>query len=254
MRAVGQVALVLLLADRQAEVGPRVEAVDALAALGREEGDDVVAGRERARRPGRRSRRRRRPRARAPSARSRTGRRRRRCRGRCGRRRRRPAGPAPRPPAARRARPPGPRAAAPNSSSTAARIFIADLPRPGSIALEAGGLLGAAGRVALAVGVRAGAGELAAVDDQVLLADRPAVEPALEDLARAGRVARLRGEATCPTCAASCRGGASSARGGRAAPAGGTRRRRRSPPAGRSRSARTTASRSQILPRAVLTR
>ena len=45
--AVGEVALVLLLADRQAEVGPRVEAVDALAALGREEGDDVVAGGER---------------------------------------------------------------------------------------------------------------------------------------------------------------------------------------------------------------
>ena len=46
-RPVGQVALVLLLADRQAEVGARVEAVDALAALGREEGDDVVARRQR---------------------------------------------------------------------------------------------------------------------------------------------------------------------------------------------------------------
>ena len=45
--AVGQVALVLLLADRQAEVGALVAAVDALAALGREQGDDVVAGRER---------------------------------------------------------------------------------------------------------------------------------------------------------------------------------------------------------------
>ena len=42
-RAVGQVALVLLLADRQAEVGALVEAVDALAALGREKGDDVIA-------------------------------------------------------------------------------------------------------------------------------------------------------------------------------------------------------------------
>ena len=42
-RAVGQVALVLLLADRQAEVRARVEAVDALAALRREERDDVVA-------------------------------------------------------------------------------------------------------------------------------------------------------------------------------------------------------------------
>ena len=44
--AVGKEALVLLLADRHAEVGPGVEAVDALAALGREEGDDVVAGGE----------------------------------------------------------------------------------------------------------------------------------------------------------------------------------------------------------------
>jgi hypothetical protein len=42
------VSLVLLLADRQAEVGALVEAVDALPALGREEGDDVVARRQRA--------------------------------------------------------------------------------------------------------------------------------------------------------------------------------------------------------------
>ena len=89
------------------------------------------------------------------------------------------------------------------------------LPAPASTALEAGGLLGAAGRVAGAVGVGAGAGELAAVDDQVLLADRAAVEPALEDLAGAGRVAGLRRQATCPRCAASCRGGASCATGGR---------------------------------------
>ena len=46
-RAVRQVALVLLLADRQAEVGPRAEAMHALAALRREQGDDVVAGRDR---------------------------------------------------------------------------------------------------------------------------------------------------------------------------------------------------------------
>ena len=46
-RAVGQVAEVLLAADRHAEVGARVDAVDALAALRREEGDDVVAGRDR---------------------------------------------------------------------------------------------------------------------------------------------------------------------------------------------------------------
>ena len=39
----GQVALALLLADREAEVRPRREAVDALAALRREERDDVVA-------------------------------------------------------------------------------------------------------------------------------------------------------------------------------------------------------------------
>src|SRR5664279_5674366 len=38
----------------------------------------------------------------------------------------------------------------------------------------------------------AGAGELAAIDDQVLLADRALVEPAFEDLARTGGVARLR--------------------------------------------------------------
>ena len=41
--AVGEEAPVLLLADGQAEVGPLVETVHALAALGREEGDDVVA-------------------------------------------------------------------------------------------------------------------------------------------------------------------------------------------------------------------
>ena len=95
-RPVGQVALVLLLADREAEVRPRARAVDALAALRREERDDVVARGERRRRPRRRARRRPRPRGRAPSARSRTGRRPRRCRGRCGRRRTRRAARAPR--------------------------------------------------------------------------------------------------------------------------------------------------------------
>ena len=44
---VGQEALVLLLADPEAEVRPGVEAVHALAALRREERHDVVAGRER---------------------------------------------------------------------------------------------------------------------------------------------------------------------------------------------------------------
>src|SRR5919106_7032594 len=42
-----------------------------------------------------------------------------------------------------------------------------------------------------AVGVCAGAGECTGLDDQVLLADRAAIEPALEDLADSRRVARL---------------------------------------------------------------
>ena len=42
-RAVGQVAGVLLVADRDAAVRPRAQAVDALAALGREQRDHVVA-------------------------------------------------------------------------------------------------------------------------------------------------------------------------------------------------------------------
>ena len=47
-RPVREMAKVLLLADRQAEVRPRVAAVDALAALRREQGDDVVADGDRA--------------------------------------------------------------------------------------------------------------------------------------------------------------------------------------------------------------
>ena len=43
-RAVGEVAAVLLLANRQAEVGPGAAAVNALSALRREERDDVVSG------------------------------------------------------------------------------------------------------------------------------------------------------------------------------------------------------------------
>jgi hypothetical protein len=46
-RAVRKQTLVLLLANRKAEVRPLVAAVDALAALRREERHDVVAGRER---------------------------------------------------------------------------------------------------------------------------------------------------------------------------------------------------------------
>ena len=110
-RAVGQVALVLLLADREAEVRAVAQAVDALAALRREERDDVVAGRDRRRRPRRPARRRPRPRGRAPSARSPTGRRPTPCTGRCGRRRRRRAARAPRRRSARRGRPPARRAA-----------------------------------------------------------------------------------------------------------------------------------------------
>src|SRR5215207_2645337 len=49
----------------------------------------------------------------------------------------------------------------------------------------------AAGSPLGAVGVGAGAGQLAAVDDQVLVRDRAVVEPALEDLAGAGGVAGL---------------------------------------------------------------
>ena len=85
-----------------------------------------------------------------------------------------------------------------------------------------------------AVGMRAGAGELAAVDDQILVADRPALEIAFEDFARAGRIARLRGERCARRYAASCRDAAWCATGDPSAPAAGTRRRRHSPRAGRS--------------------
>ena len=43
--AVGEVALALLLADRKAKVGARIEAVNALAALRREQRHDMVADR-----------------------------------------------------------------------------------------------------------------------------------------------------------------------------------------------------------------
>ena len=46
--AVGEIALVLLLADREAEVRARAQAVDALAALRREQGHHVVARSQRA--------------------------------------------------------------------------------------------------------------------------------------------------------------------------------------------------------------
>src|SRR5258707_12810505 len=55
--------------------------------------------------------------------------------------------------------------------------------------LEAGCFLRAACNVAWLVGVSARSGELAALDDQVLLADRPVLKPAFEDLASARGVA-----------------------------------------------------------------
>ena len=125
-RPVGQVALVLLLADRQAEVR--------LAALRQcthspHCGENSVTtwspGASERRRPRRPPPRPRRPRGRARSARSRTGRRPRPCTGRCGRRRRPPAARAPRRPWARRGRPPATTSGSPNSSRTAARIFMA---------------------------------------------------------------------------------------------------------------------------------
>jgi hypothetical protein len=45
-RAVRQVTEALLVADRDAPVRPRAAAVDALTAFGREQRDDVVAGRD----------------------------------------------------------------------------------------------------------------------------------------------------------------------------------------------------------------
>src|SRR5439155_22352768 len=68
-------------------------------------------------------------------------------------------------------------------------------PRLGGLAvLEACCFVGAAGGVAGAVRMSAGARECAAIDDQVFLADRTTIKPALEDLAHSGRIAGLRGE------------------------------------------------------------
>src|SRR5216683_7980477 len=58
--------------------------------------------------------------------------------------------------------------------------------------LEAGCFVRSACGVAWLVGVSARSGELAALDDQVLLADRPVLKPAFEDLAGARGVACLR--------------------------------------------------------------
>ena len=133
--AVGQVALVLLLADREAQVRARAAAVDALAALRREQRHDVVAGRderhvlpdalhdagalvaEHARRVA----------GRVGAAR--------RCRGRCGRRRRRRAARAPRRVPARPAPPPARRAAgrtppAPRHASACAHSSVSAIRAP----------------------------------------------------------------------------------------------------------------------------
>src|SRR5262249_12705276 len=64
-----------------------------------------------------------------------------------------------------------------------------------SAGLESRGLLGTARGIAGAIGVGTGAGEPAGIDDQVLLADRAAFEPAFEDLADAGGIASLGREA-----------------------------------------------------------
>ena len=102
-------------------------AVDALAALGREQRDHVVARARAASRPRRPPRRRPRPRGPARPARSRTGRRPRPCTGRCGRRRRRPGAPAPRPDAGSARSTSCTTSGSPNSSRTAASTFIRDL-------------------------------------------------------------------------------------------------------------------------------
>src|SRR5580693_2905631 len=57
---------------------------------------------------------------------------------------------------------------------------------------EAGQSARALGRVAGAIRMRARTRQLAAVDDEIFVADRPLLEPALKNLARAGGVARLR--------------------------------------------------------------
>src|ERR1700733_14914877 len=63
-----------------------------------------------------------------------------------------------------------------------------DCPRPLGLFFEPRGFFGAFGRVAFAVGVRAHACELAALQDEIFVADGAFLEPAFEDFARAGRV------------------------------------------------------------------
>ena len=58
--------------------------------------------------------------------------------------------------------------------------------------LELGRVFRSLGRVAGAIRMLALARQLAAVDDEIFVPDRPLLEPAFKNLARAGRVARLR--------------------------------------------------------------
>ncbi len=109
--AVRQVTRVLLLANRHADVRLAAAAVDALAALGAEQRDHVVAGLQRAHPLPHRLDHTRRPRGRARTGHIPRGPRPRRSTCRCGRCRRRAGGPAPRRALARRAPPPAPRAA-----------------------------------------------------------------------------------------------------------------------------------------------
>jgi hypothetical protein len=62
---------------------------------------------------------------------------------------------------------------------------------------EARNFFRATRRVACAVGMDAGTGKLASVDDKIFVADRPAVKPALQDLACVGGIARLSRERGC---------------------------------------------------------
>src|SRR5262249_35218587 len=76
----------------------------------------------------------------------------------------------------------------------AARAAAGTLRGP-SAGLESRGLLRAARGIAGAIGVGTGAGELAGIDNQVLLGDPAAFEPVFEDLADAGGIASLGREA-----------------------------------------------------------
>jgi len=67
-------------------------------------------------------------------------------------------------------------------------------PRTACRSLHSVDLLQTARRVAGRVGVRPRSGQLALVDDEILLTDGRAGEEALEDLPRACRIARLGGQ------------------------------------------------------------